>query len=268
MRGYFTRLAKQSGVAINASNPSARARPGPLPRVPPDGTSPSLHLETVDLVDSLPPGEEVTRQATRSDPKISSESEQAGRQVAVSDVFNPPFSTPSRTGFFRQRSTRSLALEKAGESESEVAALSSEALEKESGGKGGVVRVGERASSIEQKFASDYLEGVREWLSSPPNRIEAIQSSEAEANPRKAFTAFEQEVGSLVPNFSDRDPASQNDIQEFSLSIGSISIVVEEPAQQPKQRPNSVQPIESASVSTQPRARDAFALSRSYFRGF
>lgn len=294
MRGYFTRLAKQSGAAIGAGNPSARARPGPLPRVPPDGAGAPLHVETVAWANSLTPAEDVglqsragerstrnqdasegARRPTRNDPNISSESDS-----------NKQIGELSETSFFRLGSTRS----RASEGQPEVAGSTSEALEKQASGKGGVVRVGERGSSSEQKPAPepdsftevalaiarqeasiprDYLADIREWLSSPPVTSEAIESrSAAHRSPEKMSTAQEQADRSLHSNFVDRDSAPQHDIQEFSLSIGSISIVVEEPAQPPKQRSNSVQPVESASVSAQPGARDAFALSRSYFRGF
>ncbi len=319
MRGYFARLAKHSGVAIGTRNPSARSRPGPLRRVTPDVAGAPLHVETIDLEDSVSPAGEArlqsrsmersihqdafegARQLTRNDAKISSESEQAGKQVAASDVPSPSISTStddqnkqiaelSETSFFREGATRSLALEKTSESEPDVAGSSSEALEGQSGGKGGVVRVGELVSSIEQKPAPepdsfseltrmigrqersippDYLEGIREWLASPATGRQDIPSQSAtDHKPGKVSSAPERADRSLHSNFVVRDSATQNDIQEFNLSIGSISIIVEEPRQQPAQRFNSVQPAESAPVSTQTRTRDAFALSRSYFRGF
>jgi hypothetical protein len=321
MRGYFTRLAQQSGVAIGVSNPSTRARPGSHPRVPPVGAGAPLHVETVDWVDSFPPAEEVGLQSgsvgtstssqdasegagqpTHNDQHIPSDSEQAKRQVAASDVPNPSIATSSdgsskqivelsETSFFRQGSTSPLALERASE-RGDVAGSSSEGLKKQWVGEGGVVRVGERGNSSEQKPAPepdpfdevaraiarpepsiprDYLAGIREWLSSPPvisEAIETIESRDArDRNPAKGSTAQKQADRSHS-NFVPRDSAPQNDIQEFSLSIGRISIVVEQPAQPPRDRPASPQPAERDSASGQSGGRDAFALSRSYFRGF
>jgi hypothetical protein len=321
MRGYFTRLAKQSGVAIGVSNPSARARPSSRPRVPPVGAGPPLHVEAVNWVDSFPPAEEVGWQSgsvdgsTRNqdgsegawqpipnDRQIPSDSEQAKRQVAASDVPNTSIATSSdgsnkqivelsETSFSRQSSTRSLGLERASE-RGDVAGSSSEGPKKQWGEKGGVVRIGERRKSIEQKPAPepdpfdevaraivrpepsiprDYLAGIREWLSSPPvisEAIETIESRDAwDRNPAKISTAEEQADRSHS-NFVPRDSAPQNDIQEFSLSIGRISIVVEQPAQPLKDRPASRQPVETRPASEQSGGRDAFALSRSYFRGF
>jgi hypothetical protein len=220
--------------------------------------------------------------------RISSESQPASNLVAISNVSRPERArssddsnkkTAELSGLsvFQESSTHSLALEKQGESELDVAASS-------------VVRVGEPGGSGEPKLAPqadsfvaitqtsnrqeasippDYMEAIREWLGSPPSRSEAMESQGlADRNREEVSTAPGPGDRSLPSNFVDRDSGPQNDIQEFSLSIGSISIIVEEPAQQPKQQPRIGRPVESPSAGAQPRARDAFALSRNYFRGF
>jgi hypothetical protein len=242
-------------------------------------------------------------QPTRNKQQIPSGSEQAERQLAASALPNPSIATSSddsnkrivelsETSFFRHGSTRSATLEKAGE-RGNVAGSSSEGLKRSSGGMAGVIRVGDHGNSIEQKPApetdpftevarviarhepsipGDYLADIREWLSSPMITSEAIETTESRdvwnRNPRKVSTAQEQADRSLQFNLVPRDSAPQNDIQEFSLSIGRISIVVEQPAQPPKERAARPQPVERKSASGQSGARDTFALSRSYFRGF
>jgi hypothetical protein len=328
MRGYFTRLAKQSGLAIGAGSPYTQVDLGSRSSVAPESAKAPLHVETVDLVN--PSAEDrgsqslaahwssfergtrdkavsASRRRTPADindsPTFGGETEPGGKHVpsreasdySVSifpDNSNQQIVQLSETKLVRQGSPHSSALkDNAGAGWPEADGTSGKRGEQRWVGKGGVVRVGERGGPVQQRLALDpdsfsevarvlgqqgpnssipldYLDDIREWLSSPPNRIEVIQSSEADANPKKAFTAFEQDVGSLVPNFSDRDPSSQNDIQEFSLSIGSISIVVEQPGQPQKDRPVSRQPLERESDGAQPGPRDTFALSRSYFRGF
>ena len=206
------------------------------------------------------------------------------------DSSNQQIVERSETSLISQGSSQFSAVgDNAGEGSLEADGPGSETGEQSWAGQGGVVRVGERGGSNYQRstldrdlfsevapalgrqgpdfpIPLDYLDDIREWLSSPPNSIEAIRTSEADSNSEKAFTASEQDVRVLVPNLSDR--SSQNDIQEFSLSIGSISIVVEQPAQPPIDRPATRQSVENQPASAQPAARDTFALSRSYFRGF
>ena len=86
-------------------------------------------------------------------------------------------------------------------------------------------------------------------------------------SPESAFATVKERGQLTRPTLVDREVPPQNEMQEFSLSIGSISIVVEEPPA-PKQQVNHVQPQTAVAVSPAPPAHDAFALSRRYFRGF
>ncbi len=188
--------------------------------------------------------------------------------------------------FLKQVSMHSLDLEQSSQGESDLPVSSSEADEKQSGGKDPVT-ADKRWITIEQKPAPepdsltedastisreelsiprDYVEGIREWLASPPLIGEEIQRHRAAE--REVFKTPEQADRPPHSRLFDLDSTPQNEIQEFSLSIGSIRIVVEEPAQQPAQQSNSVQPVERAQVTGQPQSRDAFALTRNYFRGF
>ncbi|HEY3040667.1 MAG TPA: hypothetical protein VGJ66_18155 [Pyrinomonadaceae bacterium] len=318
MRGYFTGLAKQSGLAIGdfgAGSPKAKAHQDSSSRVSSGRAGATLPVETalhVDSVELVNPSAESGGSrslATRSssfqrgtgdqDASATGGGTPADIQGTQSpgveakqfpDSSNQQIVERSETKFICQGSSQSSTfVDNAGEGSFEADGPASETGEQSWAGQGGVVRVGERGRSDHQKstlnrdlfsrvapapgrqgpdfsIPLDYLDDIREWLSSPPDSIEAIQTNEADSNPEKAFTASQQDVRLLVPNLSDR--SSQNDIQEFSLSIGSISIVVEQPAQPPIDRPASRQPVENQAASAQPGARDTFALSRSYFRGF
>jgi hypothetical protein len=112
----------------------------------------------------------------------------------------------------------------------------------------------------------EYLAGIREWLDSPPIEIEASERRKTlQQSPESAQVTMKDRSQAMLPRLRDSGVPPQNEIQEFSLSIGSISIVVEEPPA-PKQQVNHVQP--QTPVSAAPAAHDAFALSRRYFRGF
>ncbi|HEX3231180.1 MAG TPA: hypothetical protein VHQ95_19530, partial [Pyrinomonadaceae bacterium] len=114
----------------------------------------------------------------------------------------------------------------------------------------------------------EYLEGIREWLDSPPIEIEGSEPRRAlQQSAESTFGTVKDPGQSPRPTIVDPEASPQNEIQEFSLSIGSISIVVEEPPA-PRPQPNNVPPQTAATVSPAPPAHDAFALSRRYFRGF
>lgn len=317
MRGYFTRLAKQSGLAIGsagAASAQAKAHLRSSPRASPAAArnvETPLHFESVDLItpSAADPGSPsltdrgssfgrglLNQDAFASGPAMPADINGAqsfrGEVSSFPDSSNQQIAKLSETKLVRQGSSRpSASADNVGEGWAEADGPGGERSEQPWTGQGGVVRVGERRGSNDQRstldsasfsevapaigrqnpdfsIPPDYLEDIREWLSSTPNSIEAIRSSEDDSNPGKAFTASKQEVRALVPNLSDRDGSSQKDIQEFSLSIGSISIVVEQPAQAPNDRPASRQPIERQPASAQTGATDTFALSRSYFRGF
>lgn len=162
-------------------------------------------------------------------------------------------------------------------------------LEGQAAKQGGVIRVGEPENPTETKTTKapessserfrrdvpiaasiphEYLEGVREWLDSPPIEIEASEHRKTlKQSPESAFVAVKDPGHSPRPTLVDPKAPAQNEIQEFSLSIGSISIVVEEPPA-PRPQPNNVPPQTAATVGPAPPAHDAFALSRRYFRGF
>jgi len=157
-------------------------------------------------------------------------------------------------------------------------------LEGKASKKGGVIRVGESESPIEMKTESsselfrrdvpvatsipdEYLAGIREWLDSPPIEIEASERRKTLQQSPESAQVPVKDRGQALPTLRDSGVSPQNEIQEFSLSIGSISIVVEEPPA-PKQQVNHVPPQTPAPVSAAAPAHDAFALSRRYFRGF
>lgn len=306
MRGYFKSLAKQSGVAVGAGGSSApgsplRIAPDRAP-TPPHAEGVDLINSTAasedpgsrtltshwSSIERGPRDHEGGRFNDLKTPGVGTEHGKHGPGADVSDSADQQAVELSETRLIRSGSAHSFAFE--AKQGSEADGPSGNKGEQRWTGKGGVIRVGEPGSSFPQKLAGeqdslselahtlrqgpDYsisredLEGIREWLSSPPHSIEAIQNrAAADLNPPKVFSASE-DIRSLVPNFSDRESGSQTEIQEFSLSIGSISVVVEQPAQPPPDRPASRRPVESESATGQPGVRDTFALSRSYFRGF
>lgn len=317
MRGYFTRLAKQSGIAIGGRSPHARSRASSTlpPRL--DRADAPLHVEIVDLVNPSPADEghqDASESGRRPTPEINDmkgfagETKQAKQHVPPGDAVERSIAAPSaassyvsdqqtlelsETKLIGPASSRSFTLESTPVGQgSEVDESASEKSEQHSGRAGGVVRVRESGSAIQPGVASDpypatevaraierlepnssmppeYLAGIGEWLSSTPENIEPIQSRSAvDSNLQNAFGPPDQELQSLVPGVGDRDGASQADLQEFNLSIGNISIIVEQPTQPPKEKPATRQPAERQSFSAQRSARDGFALSRSYFRGF
>jgi hypothetical protein len=122
----------------------------------------------------------------------------------------------------------------------------------------------------ELSIPSEYLVGIREWLASPPPGNEEVRErSLQEVEVFKDAEPADRTSHGRVVHF---EPSPQNDIQEFSLSIGSIRIVVEEPPKpSPEAAPrynNTVPPAQSSPVTAQAQSRDAFALTRNYFRGF
>jgi hypothetical protein len=122
----------------------------------------------------------------------------------------------------------------------------------------------------ELSIPSEYLQGIRDWLaSSALNNEEVRERSLQEVEVFKDSEPADRTSYGSVAHF---EPSPQNDIQEFSLSIGSIRIVVEEPpkpsAEAAPRYDNTVQPAPSSPATAQTGSRDAFALTRNYFRGF
>lgn len=291
MSGYFKSLVKQSGVNIGARNSSARRAASR--RVAPDPVTP-LHVETVamvgpttgevDRVEGKPaltkPAYEVSEPLTPRDP------------IAVKATTNTPTVNSNYPIEARSETT---ALDQVGPSivhETSVAPETSpaetipevsinEVIESRKTTPG-VIRVGEPRNDIDQQpviepdvraldrsefsIPPDYLDGIREWLTAPPTKSdEIITERTTEQHDDNDPIAPKQRSPRPV---IELDLPSHDELQEFSLSIGSISIVVEEPARQPQPPITNMQPVEPAPVSAQPRANDAFALSRNYFRGF
>jgi hypothetical protein len=198
--------------------------------------------------------------------------------------------TPQLSATSLSRPDSITPVERVSENEANAPTSFRSPLEREFGGEPGVVRVGELARSsdaepgwetdpftavanksnrAEPSIPRDYLEGLREWFGSPASISGTTDGQvEAERNPTSVSSDPERVGSPLRADVVYRDAPPQQDIQEFSLSIGSISIVVEEPAPQPKQQPSSAPPPARPQSGAPPRARDAFALSRNYFRGF
>jgi len=302
MRGYFSSLAKQSSVSIRGGQTSgARLPEASLPE-----TLAPLHSETVLFVDSTPttvspvrdsPTTETTSLRGISQPppvpaessNISSQSRSTSgsvsnstRQPRADDTLGPVASVENS---FSIKKLSTQALENPEEPVASLVERSDFELEGQLSKKGGVIRVGESESPIEMKteppgglfrrdvpgatsIPREYLAGIREWLDSPPIEIEASERRKTlHQGPESAHVPVKDRGQAMLPTLRDSGVPPQNEIKEFSLSIGSISIVVEEPPA-PKQQVNHVQPQTPAPVSAAPAAHDAFALSRRYFRGF
>ena len=290
MSGYFKSLVRQSGVNIGARNSSALVRGAAAHRVAPDPVTP-LHVDTVaiagpttgevDRVEGKPtltkPAYEVSEQLAIRDP-ISDATTNKSPVIADHPIdarFEtkaPPQPEPGLT------QETSVAHETSpAEAISEVAVSTNEVIESRKTTPG-VIRVGEIENDIDQppliesdarafdrsefSIPPDYLEGIREWLTAPPIKNDKISTDHQNDNDPVA-----PKQRSVRPTI-ELDLPSHEELQEFNLSIGSISIVVEEPARQPPPPITNAQPVEHVPASTQPRARDAFALNRNYFRGF
>lgn len=301
MGGYFKSLVKQSGVAIGASNTSAVARGSTSRSVAAEPVTP-LHVEMVAMVGpttgdvehvegkttitkpAYEAGEHfrsrdpiaVDNDATTNTPTVISnnltdtDSDQTGQ--AVLDQSEPEPDVVQQSTVVTATTPKTTP---------EVNVSTNEVVEHRTETTPGVIRVGEirNVTDQEQVVESDartparpefsippnYLEGIREWLTSTPvksdeNRVIDQHDDDDPGTLRQT----EQSLHSTI----ELDRSSQEELQEFSLSIGSISIVVEEPARQPPPPSTALQPVEHAPANAQPRANDAFALSRSYFRGF
>ena len=305
MSGYFISLAKQSGVTIGGSKSSALAHESAPPPVSANSGAPP-HVVTVDLIEPDLPGQsdvkaihsqdaaELDRRPTPRNP-ISRESNAAAEiptntlMVMPSNQTERPLLDQAEPNSVPPSATRSALLEKPVETGPDITVSKVEVIGKQPKVTGGVVRVGAHLSLTDQKLLTepdissktgrvivrpesailpDYMEGIREWLASPSLSSDDITSHPlASQQGDNDFPTQRQSDRSLHPHF-EREVSSDNDIQEFSLSIGSISIVVEEPARQLPEQPIQLQPTERPPAGAQPRAGDAFALSRSYFRGF
>ena len=291
MKGYFRGLAKQTGLAFAGGNRTVRVAPSAAP----DSISASpLHIENIDLVESSTlVGEgglqhRANRQAVEAS-AFRGEREQPERAMDVetsatrpsdltrSSTDNTPHSVSS-TEVFETRFDAERSVPSTMPSRSSDLGSDTEGFE-QSGSKPGVVRVGEGQDYVEsrhkhelsnfaeairreeQTIPREYLEGIREWLSSSVTRTEELENR----------IIAEHDSGPSTPSFPslvERDHQTQNQVQEFSLSIGSISVVVEEPAQPARPKQNNTQEAGHQSVNVQSRTSDAFALTRSYFRGF
>jgi hypothetical protein len=285
MRGYFAGLVKQSGLTITPGNRSE-------PLASPSGRvrlAAPMHVESVLLVEPSTRSFEVSS-APHSPEKSNRDAEvayrshdhQFGDEASVkfirTNLTNPrpgrpsdhsePRAQPSETEILKRGSSSSLTLEKFVET-----GHASGRVEEQPVPKGGVIRVGEHTNESRRSesladlsrlsdsprpaIPNDYLVGIREWLASSSTH------STDDSSGTKQLT--DQSLRSVSAN-GHRQP--QKEIQEFSLSIGSISIVVEEPAEHPVTPPVSTPALNGKSNGAQRQGRDAFALSRNYFRGF
>ena len=282
MRGYFAGLARQSGMTIRPANrttPPASAGQAPAVAAP-------LHVDSVVLVEpsnrssegSSTPGlpEKNNRETEviyRLEGKQSSD-ETSVKQIgsSLADSFTAKSSDRLEGGARAPESETLRGSSSFLKVEKSVEPRGSEGLEEPSRAKGAVIRIEEPARDPQQSdplakvahlsdspgspVPSDYMEGIREWLaSSATENSRAVEADQFTDDSRRS-------VG------PDLNREASREIQEFSLSIGSISIVVEEPAKQPVSTPVSPPALSSQSSGNQRPGRDAFALSRNYFRGF
>ena len=298
MKGYFSSLAKQSSVSIRGGQTIGARLPETL--------SP-LHSETVLFVDATPTtvspvndSQTIERNsplagsqhppAPVESPHLYTQRRSTSGTVVPPAIYNSP-AQPRPVETFRPaapfESSFSMTNSPAPATENPedpVAQLEGQALKK-----AGVVRVGEPESPTETKTTEapesfselfrrdvpdatsiphEYLAGIREWLDSPPIEIEAGERRKTlPQSPESAQVTMNEHGQAMIPTLRDSEVPPQNEIKEFSLSIGSISIVVEEPPA-PKPQVNHVPPQTPAPITAAPAAPDAFALSRRYFRGF
>jgi len=305
MKGYFSSLAKQSSVSIRGGQTSgARLPHAPMTETlaplhsetilfvdsTPTTVRPIHESQTTE--ETSPQGISIHPPALIEGPDISNQGGSAS--LAPREISKTPYQTrPDETlrsvapveNSLSIAKAPAVAIEDSFDPGASLAERPDVELEGQASKKGGVIRVGESESPIESKTESsragsrrdvpvatsiphEYLEGIREWLDSPPIEIEeSARRKTLQPSPESAFATVKERGQSTRPRLADPEVSPQNEIQEFSLSIGSISIVVEEPPA-PKQQLNQVQPQTPSAVSPASPAHDAFALSRRYFRGF
>jgi|GEM_PF-3876280 len=129
-----------------------------------------------------------------------------------------------------------------------------------------------RTSALEQTETATvqhYLKEVMEWISAPPE----IDESELEQTHRtKILRAPESENNFALEH--ERDAAAvarpaharEPEVQDLNLSIGTISIVIEEP--KAAAAPALPAPVQRAESSHAPARRESPSLSRYYLRSF
>lgn len=121
----------------------------------------------------------------------------------------------------------------------------------------------ERARSFQ-----DYLREVREWVSATPEADERAAIVEAEPQvvetDRRGVRTIAQTLEAARQNFAERE--REREVQELNLSIGSISIVVEQPTQITQPLP-AAQPTPERTASERAESGST-DLSRFYLRSW
>jgi hypothetical protein len=123
-----------------------------------------------------------------------------------------------------------------------------------------------RDPAVEKITFQDYLREVSVWIAAKPEIDDADlnrqQGLEARNKDGDRDLSLEHETNPAAPRVLPhmREP----ELQDLSLSIGTISIVIEEPNQQVA-IPSPPQPV--APIVTQERGREPTSLSRFYLRG-
>jgi hypothetical protein len=110
-----------------------------------------------------------------------------------------------------------------------------------------------------------YLREVRAWVAASPmpedESVSELQQSWTEQQPETvAFTVARESVPTIQP-----EPRDQVDVHDMNLSIGNISIVIEEP--QPA-APTVIAPTPSASPPQPQTRHEPISLSRYYLRSW
>jgi hypothetical protein len=119
-----------------------------------------------------------------------------------------------------------------------------------------------RVQRDRRQIFQQQLKEVMAWISSPSEEVEqSPQAFEVIEAPQTsdAFVHEREQRGSPERSISRREPQ----VQDLSLSIGTISIVVEEPKQD---HPVSLTPPPATHTSPQPVAPEPTRLSRYYLR--
>ena len=120
--------------------------------------------------------------------------------------------------------------------------------------------------AVGNAILQDYLREVSAWIAAKPETLDADlnrqQGLEARNEDSRRDFSLERETNPATPPLPPR--MREPELQDLSLSIGTISIVIEEPNQQAA-IPPSPQPV--APNVTQERGREPTSLSRYYLRG-
>jgi hypothetical protein len=280
MKGYFSQLARHTGLRFADSRASRNRTIAPVA---------PLHVEEVAMVSpAMPSAEAPTREEPVAQATVVQKVETAkppkAEQVSVHEL--------APTESIEQRAVESVAIERPITSAADNTEIKQDHYESrveqveverapQTQTPAPVVKTVEQKVEMEaphevseveitdpverEVLVRQYLREVRAWVAASPmpedESVSESQQSWTEQQPESvAFTVARESIPTAQP-----EPREQIDVHDMNLSIGNISIVIEEP--QPA-APAVIAPTPSA-PPPQPQTRhEPISLSRYYLRSW